>query len=419
MLRNYFIHHALQHINRSAMHNICSSGIAIKAPNLNHYLNEGCFYSYTQKKFLTKVRLKWLKNRGFDHIVNKEKDTKSVCMLKDTFKRQPEYSLPVSSVAKSKDHLGLTVPVLRFLRRFPTIFEEFVGPRYNVPWFRLTKEVIKHDREEQRIHQEHGLDTVHRLCKLLMMTKSKKLPLYWIEPWKWDLGLSDDYVEALVPKYSEYLSVVKMPNGPGLKLVAWRDELAVSVLQKRAEANGENCDYRSFKNSVPLAYEMNYPKKYNQMNRVKAFVKEWQRLPYISPYEDVDHIDPESDLMEKRIVGVLHELLHLTIHKKTERDNIRYLGDELRLPHRFTRIFTAYPGIFYLSTKCSTMTVNLREGYKSAQLIEKHPLVGVREQYYYMMRMGILFRKGGTDRINNRAVRLERQASMAKEETDD
>lgn len=119
---------------------------------------------------------------------------------------------------------------------------------------------------------------------------------------------------------------------------------------------------------------------------------EFHRLPYISPYVDPTGIDPESDLMEKRVVGVLHELLSLTIHKKTKRNYIRKLREELVLPHKFTRIFTRYPGIFYFSLKCKTTTVVLREGYERGKLVEPHPLASLRDKVNHVMRTGVLYR---------------------------
>lgn len=126
---------------------------------------------------------------------------------------------------------------------------------------------------------------------------------------------------------------------------------------------------------------------------------EFHRLPYISPYADPTGIDPESDLMEKRVVGVLHELLSLTIHKKTKRNYIRKLREELVLPHKFTRIFTRYPGIFYFSLKCKTTTVVLREGYERGKLVEQHPLASLRDKVNYVMRTGVLYRDKGLTKL--------------------
>ena len=153
--------------------------------------------------------------------------------------------------------------------------------------------------------------------------------------------------------------------------------------------------YRDFKKFV--TFPMSFPRGYGSQNKVKAWMEEFQRLPYISPYEDISSIDPESEIMEKHVVGVLHEILSLTIHKKTKRNYLRGLRKEMNLPEKFTRVFTRYPGIFYLSLKCKTTTVVLREGYRKGKLVDPHPLSMVRDKFYYVMRTGVLRRDGGLE----------------------
>jgi hypothetical protein len=72
------------------------------------------------------------------------------------------------------------------------------------------------------------------------------------------------------------------------------------------------------------------------------------------------------------------------------------LREELNLPHKFTRIFTRYPGIFYLSLKCKTTTVTLREGYARGKLVDPHPLARHRYKFYHVMRTGLLYRSDGS-----------------------
>ncbi|XVF65494.1 hypothetical protein PTKIN_Ptkin09bG0254100 [Pterospermum kingtungense] len=103
------------------------------------------------------------------------------------------------------------------------------------------------------------------------------------------------------------------------------------------------------------------------------WLKEWQQLPYTSPYADASHLDPRTDLSEKRIIGVFHELLHLTIQKKTERQNVSNLRKPLSLPQKFTKVFERHPGIFYISKMSGTQTVVLREAYDCQQLIQRPP----------------------------------------------
>ncbi|RVX09660.1 Protein WHAT'S THIS FACTOR 1-like [Vitis vinifera] len=300
-----------------------------------------------------RVRLKWVKNRSLDHIIDTETDLKAVCLLKDAINAPPAASSPQTPS-----------PTGRSFWVSPSLFFASCA--------------------EESIHQTHEADTVERLCKVLMMMKTSMVPLQSLSPLKWDLGLPDDYHRTLIPKYPDHFRVIKASNGvPCLRLGGWREEFAVSALQKsheRGELDGK---------------------------KVKAWMEEFQKLPYISPYEDSRLIDPNSELMEKRVVGVLHEFLSLTIHKKTKRNYLRSLREELNLPHKFTRIFTRYPGIFYLSLKCKTTTVAIREGYRRGKLASPHPLARIREKYNYVMRTGVLYRGKGTNMMPQEDVLLD------------
>lgn len=268
-----------------------------------------------------------------------------------------------------------------------------------MPSFRLTDLALALDQQEQLIYQKHELGIVERLSKVLMMMKSRSAPLQSIYHLKWDLGLPDNFHNGLILKYPNHFRVEKGLNGvPTLRLVQCREEYAVSVLQRRAEDSEVGNQYRQFKKGqMALAFPMSFPRGYGAQKKVKAWMDEFQKLPYISPYEDSTRIDPDSELMEKRVVGLLHEFLSLTIHKKTKRNYLRSLREELNLPHRFTRIFTRYPGIFYLSLKCKTTTVTLREGYVKGKLADPHPLARIRAKFYHVMRTGLLYRGKGVN----------------------
>lgn len=343
-------------------------------------------------------------------MIDTETDLKAACLLKDAIKRSSAGFLTAKSVAEWQKALGLTVPVLRFLRRYPTLFHEFPHARYaGLPCFKLTDAALLLDSQEKSIHQKYERDTVERLSKVLMMTKTKTLPLRCLIPLKWDLGLPDNFMKLLIPNYPDHFQFVKASSGDAyLKLVNWPESYAASALEKRNESNGAGGEYRQFKRGqTALAFPMNFPRGYGAQKKVKAWMDEFQKLPYISPYEDSRHIDPSSDLMEKRVVGVLHEILSLTIHKKTKRNYLRSLREELNLPHKFTRIFTRYPGIFYLSLKCKTTTVAIREGYRRGKLVDPHPLVRLREKFYHVMRTGLIYRGKGLGMIPPEDIMLD------------
>lgn len=225
------------------------------------------------------------------------------------------------------------------------------------------------------------------------------MALQSLHPLKWDLGLPDDFDKKLTMKFPDHFRIVKGTDGlASLKLVQWPDKYAVSELQKMNGDSSHQAGYREFKRGkAALEFPMSFPRGYGAQKKVKAWMEEFQKLPYISPYEDSRGIDPSSDLMEKRVVGVLHEFLSLTLYKKTKRNYLRGLRKDLYLPDRFTRIFTRYPGIFYLSLKCKTTTVALREGYRRGRLVNPHPLTRHRDKFHHVMRTGLIYRSKGVD----------------------
>lgn len=379
-------------------------------------------HQHHQWRSIAKVRLKWCKNRSLDHIIDIETDLKAACLLKDAIKRSPTGFLTAKSFADWQKLLGLTVPVLRFMRRYPTLFHEFPHTRYaNLPCFKLTETALLLDSQEQSMHQTLENDTVERLCRFLMMTKTRTLLFQSLYPMKWDLGLPDNFEKTLIPKYPDHFRLVKASNGANcLRLAQWRDEFAVSALQRSNENTEVGDEYRQFKRGqTTLAFRMNFPRGYGAQKKVKAWMEEFQKLPYISPYEDSRQIDPNSELMEKRVVGVLHELLSLTVHKKTKRNYLRSMREELNLPHKFTRIFTRYPGIFYLSLKCKTTTVALKEGYQRGKLVNPHPLVRLREKFYHVMRTGLLYRGKGVNFLPQEDILLKSASEEEESEEEE
>lgn len=220
-----------------------------------------------------------------------------------------------------------------------------------------------------------------------MLTKASKLPLYVIERLKWDLGLPLNYILTLLCDYPEYFNVCEVRDERsgeevlGLELVKWREELAVSELERRVGKDG----YLGGKTGVRIMFPMCLTKGFELEKKVRDWVEEWQALPYVSPYENAFHLSPNSDQAEKWAVAVLHELLWLLVSKKTERENVFCLGEYLGFEGRFKKALVHHPGIFYLSNKIRMQTVVLREAYRKDFLVEKHPLMGMRYRYIHLM----------------------------------
>ncbi|KAL2466250.1 Ubiquitin carboxyl-terminal hydrolase family protein [Abeliophyllum distichum] len=389
-------------------------------------------YNFQHNRSIVKVRLKWVKNRSLDHIIDVQTDLKAACLVKDAIARSSTGYLTAKSLSDSQKLLGLTVPTLRFVRRYPTLFEEYPHPKYpSLPCFKLTQLAQMLQEREMRVFEEGEGDTVERLCKVLMMTQNKMVPLQSLHSLKWDLGLPVDFDRNLVKKYPDTFRNVKGRNGLDcLKLVQWREEFSVSKLQmineKSVTESRDNANsiglvgYGKFKRGkAALEFPMSFPRGYGAQKKVKAWMDEFQKLPYISPYEDARGIDPNSELMEKRVVGVLHEFLSLTIYKKTKRNYLRTLREDLNLPHKFTRIFTRYPGIFYLSLKCKTTTVALREGYRRGRLVDPHPLSRHRDKFHYVMRTGLIYRNKAAEFLPHLDNLVDNAETDTREEESD
>ncbi|XP_021741566.1 protein ROOT PRIMORDIUM DEFECTIVE 1-like [Chenopodium quinoa] len=331
-------------------------------------------YDYSQKLTLVNIKLKWVKDKTLDEAVAGQRDLKAACTLVSIIFSDSEDCVPIYRLRRQSRQLGIPdeLKLSSFVRRYPSIFHEssFLDSGGTpVPLFSLTPEALSLHQEELRILQRNQMDTVIRLQKLLMLVKDITLPLQTINQLKWDLGLPHDYHQSLIPRFPELFSFVNLKDDRvGLKLLSWDSHLALSHLQKNNEGASSDC----------LAFPIGFPRGYGLKRKCMEWLEEWQGLPYTSPYSDPSHLDPRTDISEKRIVGVFHELLHLTILKQTERKNVSNLRSPLRLPQKFTKVFERHPSIFYISKKSDTQTVVLREAYCGSELLEKHPLVEIR-----------------------------------------
>lgn len=235
------------------------------------------------------------------------------------------------------------------------------------------------DAEEMLVYQSDAFkqDAADRLLKLLMISRVNKFPLGIIDRLKWDLGLPQDYVKSIVPEFPDYFRVVG-GNEPVLELVCWIEELGTSVMEKKAKTRGKE-------SGVGNEFPMHYSAGFEVDKQFKKWLDEWQKLPLISPYQSAVHLPPKSDESDKWAVGILHELLHIFVTKKTERDNVLSIGQHLGIRSMFKRVLLHHPGIFYLSSMNGTYTVVLKEAFRRGVLIESNPLMSLRSKYIHLM----------------------------------
>ena len=135
-------------------------------------------------------------------------------------------------------------------------------------------------------------------------------------------------METLVSKFSDYFQVTSAEDHFSgsrgmrvLELECWSNELAISVMEKKAMV-GEG----GFEKGMAIAFPLHFSRGFEMDKKIKKWVDEWQKLVYISPYENPSHLPPKSDESNKWVVGLLHELFHLFVPKKTDKENILCWG---------------------------------------------------------------------------------------------
>ncbi|CAN6443605.1 unnamed protein product [Victoria cruziana] len=340
------------------------------------------FHFYIQNVNYVDVKMKWKKDVSLDSIpfIDRSEELKSIISLKNCIRNEGG-SIPVSLVSKRGYEFDIpSIRVATFLRQYPSIFEEFTGEKYNLPWFRLTQEAIDLDNEEQAVYKADRSNIIKRLKKILLMSRGNMLPLKVIRGLQWYLGLPDEFLGnmELLNSYGKFEFVEMEADLKGLRVLP--EETALSVVQKIALSRGNK-----FSEGSPLSFNLVPSKGLRLKKKIEEWLDQFQKLPYVSPYEDPSHLNPNSDIAEKRVVGVLHELLSLFVENSAQRRKLICLRKHLFLPQKFSKAFERHPSIFYLSLKNKTCTAILKEAYVKDSMIEKHPVLDVRKKYLKLM----------------------------------
>jgi hypothetical protein len=338
------------------------------------------------------VKMRWKKDVSFDAVpvLSHARDLRPLASLARLLSPSPT---PVSAV--SKRGRSLEVPdrrVTSFLRRFPAAFVESVGPQHNLPWFRLSDAAARLLREERDVFAARRADVTGRLRRLVLMCPRRRLPLRVAQGMLWHLGIPEDYFKDpdqgiaqdgfhILTSGDGVICQDDDDDGRDLGLIddGKLQEMPLSVLQMNA--------MRKFGSAAEVPIPLFQSKGLRLKQKIKDWLEGFQRLHYVSPYEDFSHIRPGSDVSEKRAVGVLHELLSLFVTCSAERRRLLCLRQHLGLPQKFHLVFERHPHVFYLLLKEKTCFVVLKEAYmaRGDTAIEEHPMLEVRKKFVELM----------------------------------
>lgn len=277
--------------------------------------------------------------------------------------------------------VGLNVPIGGFLRKYRHVFDVFPHPiRQNV-CCKLTSKMKLLLQEESDMINNMELDNVKRIKKLLLISVTGTLHIHALRLIKRELGLPDDFRESILAKYSDFelvdLEIVRLSDKDDVD-----ENLKVAEVEKWREKEYKEKWLSEFE--TKYAFPINFPTGFKIKAGFKGKLKDWQRLAYSKPYEKEEAFRSSTrggiERFEKRAVGILHELLSLTVEKMVEIERLVHFKKDFGIPVNFRELILKHPGIFYISTRGCTQMVFLREAYCKDVLVSPNPVYVVRRK---------------------------------------
>lgn len=359
-----------------------------------------------QKRFMSTPKIKLKVDRLLDAHTEIDKLMRPIFKIKTLILRQENHIIKVKYLHIKRKHLGLAskcVGMKGYLKVYPNMFELFSFPNGIQLYCRLTKTMVDLLEEEKRIYMETEDQIVLKLRKLLMMSKDRRIKAGKLDFARKAFGFPEDFATRVAPAYPQYFRVVGSGPSPFIELAAWDDKIAISELEKKAKEKAFKAGFGEIETrGQPLEFKITHSPGMFLKRKNLELLDKWQKLPYVSPYQDHNWVPIGTALSEKRIIAVLHELLSLTIEKRALMVVLGRFKEEFNLPESIGKLVNRFPGIFYLSLIGNVKTVFLREGYKEvhhienhvrrgkpeAKIIEDHPLLRWRMKIAEMAREG-------------------------------
>ncbi|XP_057462605.1 protein WHAT'S THIS FACTOR 1 homolog, chloroplastic-like [Actinidia eriantha] len=349
------------------------------------------------------------KELPFDNVIQRDKKLKLVLKIRKILVSQPNRTMALRNMGKYRKALGLEKRrrFIALLRKFPAIFEIVEEGAYLLQ-FRLTPEAERLYLEEMKIRNEMEDWLIVKLRKLLMMSCEKRILLEKIAHLKTDLGLPLEFGDTICHRYPQYFKVVSTGRGPALELTHWDPELAVSVAELAKEENRvrESDEKDLIIDRPPKFNRVVLPKGLSLSKGEMRRISQFRDMPYISPYSDFSALRSGTLEKEKHACGVVHEILSLTVEKRTLVDHLTHFREEFRFSQQLRGMLIRHPDMFYVSLKGDRDSVFLREAYRDSHLIEKDRLLLIKEKLRSLVAVPRFPRRGvpGTDAVGARGI---------------
>ncbi|CAL4995765.1 unnamed protein product [Urochloa decumbens] len=316
------------------------------------------------------------RDHGLDKLMVQLRNLRIALALREVISQQRNGYASLHLLSKWRHEVRLNIEIGAFLKKYPHIFQIYVHPVKRNCCCKITQKMADLIAEEDAVIRENETDIVQRLKKLLMLSVNGTLNMHALWLVRKELGLPDDYRSSMLPKHQHDL-YLESPDT--LSLASRNDELAVAKIEEWRKK--EYTEKWLAESETRYAFPINFPTGFKIEKGFWEKLKNWQRLPYTKPYEKNDsHPIHNVERLEKRIVGILHELLSLTVEKMLPLERLSHFRRVFAMEVNLRELLLKYPGIFYISTKGSAQTVILRESYSKGCLIEPNPVYDVRRK---------------------------------------
>nr|GLL41090.1 protein ROOT PRIMORDIUM DEFECTIVE 1-like [Ipomoea trifida] len=271
-----------------------------------------------------------------DRVMELQKKPSLILQLKSIIESQRNQSLLLRDLEKE---VGFVQKwnFMNVIEKYPTIF--YVTCAGAVMLSRKAKEIAV---EEGQVRVEMEPILIKNLRKLLMLSVDCRVPLGNIDLIKNELGLPPDYKNSLISKYPEFFSVKSVNGRDYLHLENWDSSLAVTAREERwaceRESKLEEAGIKPTRTSKDgnfsglFAFHVSFPAGFRPNKSYLEEVVRWQKMEFPSPYLNARRFDIADPKARKRVVGVLHELLSLTMEKRLTSAQLEAFHSEYRLP---------------------------------------------------------------------------------------
>uniref|UniRef100_A0A2P2IUQ3 PORR domain-containing protein n=1 Tax=Rhizophora mucronata TaxID=61149 RepID=A0A2P2IUQ3_RHIMU len=369
-----------------------------------------------------RAAVKRRKELAFDNVIQRDKKLKLVMKIRKILVSQPDRIMSLKQLGKYRRELGIQKKrrFIALLRKFPAVFE-IVEEGVYLLRFKLTPEAERLYLEELKIRNGMEDLLVLKLRKLLMMSLEKRILLEKIAHLKTDFGLPSEFRDTICHRYPQYFRVVATECGPALELTHWDPELAISA----AELSEEENRARELEEKDLI---IDRPPKFNRVKLPKGLQLsrgEMRRLclfrdiPFISPYSDFSHLKSGTREKEKHACAVVHEILSLTVEKRTLVDHLTHFREEFRFSQQLRGMLIRHPDMFYVSLKGDRDSVFLREAYRDSHLVDKDRLLLIKEKFRSLVAVPRFVRRNTLKNDVNAENGVDEQADISGEDNED